>query len=332
MYKRQVFHAAEYDLILLRRDYDWHLHNLFDTMWAARILGYKQFGLAGMLEGAFGLRLSKRFQKANWCHRPLSAGELAYAQKDTHYLLSRDPFQLADMDRAADRVVRALRTGETIAIYGDFDADGVTATVLLTEALRAMADERRLVVPYIPNRVDEGYGLNQEALTTLRGKGVDLVISVDCGIRSPIEVAHAQSIGLDMIVTDHHSLGRELPPAVAVINPKRDDSGYPERMLAGVGIAFKLAQALRLAWPERANWDESNLLDLVSIDVYKRQEQVRLAQRRGDRFVVPRRGCPRRRTPRRQPAPHLVAQGSRFGDAGLLQDTDQRHGRVTHGE
>ena len=119
--------------------------------------------------------------------------------------------------------------------------------------------------PYIPNRVDEGYGLNLDALTALRGKGVDLVISVDCGIRSPIEAAHARAIGLDLIITDHHSLGRELPPAVAVINPKRDDSTYPERMLAGVGIAFKLAQAVRLAMPERADWDETNLLDLVSI-------------------------------------------------------------------
>ena len=198
-------------------------------------------------------------------NRGLTQPSQAQAFLAHHYLLSRDPFQLADMDRAADRVVRALRTGETIAIYGDFDADGVTATVLLTEALRAMADERRLVVPYIPDRVDEGYGLNLDALTALRGKGVDLVISVDCGIRSPIEAAHARAIGLDLIITDHHSLGRELPPAVAVINPKRDDSTYPERMLAGVGIAFKLAQAVRLAMPERADWDETNLLDLVSI-------------------------------------------------------------------
>lgn len=198
-------------------------------------------------------------------NRGLSHPSQAQAFLAHHYLLSRDPFQLADMDRAADRIVRALRAGETIAVYGDFDADGVTATVLLTEALRAMADERRLVVPYIPDRVDEGYGINQEALTTLRGKGVDLVISVDCGIRSPIEAAHARAIGLDLIITDHHSLGHELPPAVAVINPKRDDSTYPERMLAGVGIAFKLAQAVRLAMPERADWDESNLLDLVAI-------------------------------------------------------------------
>ncbi len=182
-----------------------------------------------------------------------------------HYLLSRDPYQLADMDRAVDRLVRALRQGETIAVYGDFDADGVTATVLLTEALRAMSDERRLVIPYIPDRVDEGYGLNMDALTSLRAKGVDVVVSVDCGIRSPLEAAHARAIGLDMIITDHHDLGPELPPVVAVINPKRANSTYPERMLAGVGIAFKLAQALRLAMPERANWDESNLLDLVAI-------------------------------------------------------------------
>lgn len=87
-----------------------------------------------------------------------------------HYLLSRDPYQLADMDRATDRLVRALRQGETIAVYGDFDADGVTATVLLTEALRAMSGERRLVIPYIPDRVDEGYGLNMDALTSLRAR------------------------------------------------------------------------------------------------------------------------------------------------------------------
>ena len=182
-----------------------------------------------------------------------------------HYLLSRDPFQLADMERAVDRIARALRDGEMIVIYGDFDADGVTATVLLTEALRGMADDRRLIVPYIPDRVDEGYGLNLEALTALRAKGANLVISVDCGIRSPIEAAHALAIGLDIIITDHHSIGPELPTATAVINPKRDDSAYPERMLAGVGIAYKLAQALRLALPDRATGDESSLLDLVAI-------------------------------------------------------------------
>lgn len=184
---------------------------------------------------------------------------------ENHYLQSRDPFQLMDMDRAVERIARALRDGEMIVIYGDFDADGVTSTVLLTEALRNMADDRRLIVPYIPDRVDEGYGLNLEALTTLRAKGASLVISVDCGIRSPVEAAHARAIGLDMIITDHHSLGRDLPTAVAVINPKRPDSSYPERMLAGVGIAYKLAQALRQYVPDRVTGDESSLLDLVAI-------------------------------------------------------------------
>src|SRR5690606_4649146 len=106
---------------------------------------------------------------------------------------------------------------------------------------------------------------NTDALTALREKGASLVISVDCGIRSFVEAAHAKAIGLDMIITDHHSLGRELPAAVAVVNPKRPDSEYPERMLAGVGIAFKLAQALRQAYPELATGDESDLLDLVAI-------------------------------------------------------------------
>ncbi len=182
-----------------------------------------------------------------------------------HYLLSRDPFQLADMEPAVARIGRALRDGEMIVIYGDFDADGVTATVLLTEALRAVADDRRLIVPYIPDRVDEGYGLNLEALGSLREKGASLVISVDCGIRSPIEADYARSIGLDLIITDHHGLGSELPPATAVINPKRPDSAYPERMLAGVGIAFKLAQALRQSLPDGRQIDESSLLDLVAI-------------------------------------------------------------------
>jgi single-stranded-DNA-specific exonuclease len=198
-------------------------------------------------------------------NRGLSQPAQIQAFLANHYLSSRDPFLLADMARAVERIGRALRDGETIVVYGDFDADGVTATVLLTEALRAMADDRRLIIPYIPDRVDEGYGLNLEALTTLRQKGANLVISVDCGIRSPVEAAHAQAIGLDMIITDHHSLGRALPPAAAVINPKRPDSEYPERMLAGVGIAYKLAQALRQAFPDRAPGDESNLLDLVAI-------------------------------------------------------------------
>lgn len=189
----------------------------------------------------------------------------AQAFLENRYLESRDPFLLADMDKAVERIIRAIGAEEQIVVYGDFDADGVTSTVLLVEALRGLVADRRLVVPYIPDRVDEGYGLNLEALSSLRESNATLAISVDCGIRSPTEVAHAQSIGLDMIITDHHSLGRDLPPAVAVINPKRGDSGYPERMLAGVGIAYKLAVALRQAMPERAQFDTDQFLDLVSL-------------------------------------------------------------------
>lgn len=184
---------------------------------------------------------------------------------DNRYLASRDPFLLAGMDTAVERILRALDDDEMIVVYGDFDADGVTATVLLTEALRGLADDHRQIRPYIPDRVDEGYGLNLEAMTKLREMGATLLISVDCGIRSPVEVAHARTIGLETIITDHHSIGRTVPDALAVINPKRHDSTYPETMLAGVGIAYKLAQALRQTRPDEARFSDEDLLDLVAI-------------------------------------------------------------------
>ncbi|MCB0027945.1 MAG: DHH family phosphoesterase, partial [Anaerolineales bacterium] len=125
---------------------------------------------------------------------------------------------------------------------------------------------RQQARPYIPDRIDEGYGLNFDALTHIREElGADLVITVDCGIRSVAEAEHARAIGLDLIITDHHSLGEQLPPALAVINPKRPDSEYPEKMLAGVGIAYKLAEALQQALPQQANYELSQLLDLVAL-------------------------------------------------------------------
>jgi single-stranded-DNA-specific exonuclease len=182
-----------------------------------------------------------------------------------HYLESTDPFLLPDMDKAVARIEQAIDNEERIAIYGDFDADGVTSTVLLTQALRGLGADRNSIRPYIPDRVDEGYGLNTEALTTLKEEGTNLVITVDCGIRSVLEVEHANQIGLDMIITDHHSLGPKMPPGTAVINPKRPDSQYPDEMLAGVGIAFKLAQALKQSRPDRATFADADLLDLVAI-------------------------------------------------------------------
>lgn len=181
------------------------------------------------------------------------------------YTETDDPFLLPDMEAAVARIEQAIERDERIVVYGDFDADGVTSTVLLVEALRGLGMRRDQAQPYIPDRVDEGYGLNSAALQALREKGADLVISVDCGIRALHEVAMAREIGLDMIITDHHSLGRQLPDALAVINPKHPESTYPEKMLAGVGIAFKLAQALRRAMPQRARFEEEALLDLVAL-------------------------------------------------------------------
>lgn len=198
-------------------------------------------------------------------NRGITSAAEAQAFLEGRYLGKTDPFLLADMDTAVARIQRAIENDETIYVYGDFDADGVTATVLLTQALRGLGLSRQQAQPYIPDRIDEGYGLNTEAISKLKENGAGLVISVDCGIRSILEAQHAQSIGLDMIITDHHSLGADLPPALAVINPKRPDSAYPEKMLAGVGIAFKLAQALRQAMPTRAQFEDADLLDLVAI-------------------------------------------------------------------
>ncbi|MER2598962.1 MAG: single-stranded-DNA-specific exonuclease RecJ [Caldilineales bacterium] len=179
-----------------------------------------------------------------------------------------DPFRIKGMNEAVARIRRALAAQQLIAVYGDFDADGVTATALLEQTLTALGGK---VTSYIPHRVDEGYGLNNNALADLAQRGVKLVITVDCGIRSLAEVAYANRLGLDVIITDHHSVGSELPAALAVINPKRADCPYPFKGLAGVGLAFKLAQALlrveRQAPQGMAPVDlqEQDLLDLVAL-------------------------------------------------------------------
>ncbi len=181
--------------------------------------------------------------------------------------LSEDPLQLKDMRIAVERIELALAQGQPIAVYGDFDADGVCATALLTQVLIALGGD---IQPYIPDREGEGYGLNSPALERLADAGVKLVITVDCGIRSLAEVAVCAQIGMDIIVTDHHSIGPELPPALAVINPQRQDCPGEAR-LAGVGVAYMLAKALlRHRWRrERARYPlglrESDLLDLVAI-------------------------------------------------------------------
>lgn len=172
-----------------------------------------------------------------------------------------DPFLLADMQPAIDRLAWALDSRERIAVYGDFDVDGVTATVLMVEVLRALGG---VVEPYIPNRFDEGYGLNVDALEALSERGVRVVLTVDCGIRSLAEAERANELGIDLIISDHHNPGAELPDAYAVLCPKRADDNYPDKNLAGVGLAYKIAQALISRKPGTGLTAE-HWLDLVAL-------------------------------------------------------------------
>jgi len=152
-----------------------------------------------------------------------------------------DPFLMADMDKAVSRIKKAVETGERIAVYGDYDVDGMTSTAILALWLRSKGADFEL---YIPGRFDEGYGLNVAALDALKSRGVELVVTVDCGITAIEEAKHAKAIGLDLVITDHHECRDVLPEACAVVDPKRPDCGYPYKFLAGVGVAFKLVCAL----------------------------------------------------------------------------------------
>ena len=152
-----------------------------------------------------------------------------------------DPFGLADMATAVDRILAAVAAKERIAIHGDYDVDGVTSTVILRRALELLGAD---VVHFIPERLRDGYGLQPASIDRLHGDGVHLIISVDCGIRAAEAAARARELGIDLIITDHHEPDATLPPALAVINPKRHDCSYPDKNLAGVGVALKVVQAL----------------------------------------------------------------------------------------
>ncbi len=180
-------------------------------------------------------------QTAILAQRDLTSEQEIAAFLDRRYGNSTDPFQLRDMGRAVDRLQSVRRADERVVVFGDYDADGTTATALLTGVLRSLGFEAGW---YVPNRFTEGYWINESALTEIRGSGAAVVISVDCGIRSNAVVESAGGEGLDVIITDHHLPGLELPPALAVIDPNRDDDQYPYKGLAGVGLAYKLAEAL----------------------------------------------------------------------------------------
>ncbi len=174
--------------------------------------------------------------------------------------LSSSPYLLPDIHQAVSRIYQALLSGENITIYGDYDVDGITATALLVEGL-TMLDGK--ATPYIPHRMTEGYGLKTTALEKLKNQGTSLVITVDCGITAITEVKKAKRLGLDIIITDHHTPLNEIPQALAIVNPKLPDSNYPFSQLSGVGVAFKFLEALFQGMGREAELDR--LVDLVAL-------------------------------------------------------------------
>lgn len=244
-------------------------------------------------------------------NRKQTTKELACQYLEARTPPGTDPFGMLAVSEAVERILWTIQKQQRIAIYGDYDADGVTSTALLVQALAAMGAE---VQGYIPNRFDEGYGLNNEALDTLRSQGVCLVITVDCGIRSPKEALYARQVGLDLIITDHHQPGASLPEAVAIINPKQAGDPYPEKELAGVGLAFKLASAL-FARTQPTGFSQESLLDLVAIGTV-----ADLAPLKGENRSLVRAGLEYIRRPHRQGLLSLI------GVAGLKPE------RITAGD
>lgn len=212
-------------------------------------------------------------------HRGLRTPAAASAFMDGH-CPEHDPLLLPDAESAIGRLRKAIDESETIAVYGDFDVDGVTASAILTEGLRDLGAR---VTPYIPDRFTEGYGVNVAALDGLGAKGVRLVVTADCGTSSVAEIDHARRLGMDVIIVDHHTVPQRLPDAVAIVNPKRAENRYPEPELAAGGIAFKLMAALHEAMGRP--WRADRYLDLVALsticDVAPLQDENRSLVKQG---------------------------------------------------
>ncbi len=217
-----------------------------------------------------------------------------------------EPEKMLGIPEATERIQRAISNNERIAIYGDYDVDGVTATTLLVKILTAFGAD---VIHFIPNRFNEGYGLNKDSLQNLQSDGISLVITVDCGIRSIPEAEYARVNNLDLIISDHHSPFTELPPAFAIINPKQPGDSYPEKDLAGVGLAYKLACALagyadKISPPDD-NWNDprnpNHYLDLVALGTV-----ADLAPLTGENRTLVKKGLEQLRKPHNQGISSLI--------------------------
>lgn len=169
-----------------------------------------------------------------------------------------NPFLMPDMEKAVDRIIKAIETHEKIMIFGDYDVDGITSTTVLKKFLQ---ERNATVSEYIPNRLHEGYGLNKDAIKKIVDDKYDLIITVDCGISGIEEVEYANSLGIETIVTDHHEPGEVLPSAIAVVDAKRKDNEYPFNQLAGVGVVFKLIQAIS----QKLNLEEKEFLKYLDL-------------------------------------------------------------------
>ncbi|MCK5554182.1 MAG: DHH family phosphoesterase, partial [Deltaproteobacteria bacterium] len=178
------------------------------------------------------------------------------------------PFLMKDMDKAVDRIIQALSRKEQVLIHGDYDVDGITSTAIMVLFFHALQFPCRY---YIPHRINEGYGLHHDVLVKFAQEGGKLIITADCGISNTDEVKKAQEMGMDVIITDHHEIPDEIPPAYAVLNPKQKDCSFPFKSLAGVGVVFNLIIALRARLRDLGEWEQGEIpnlrryLDLVAL-------------------------------------------------------------------
>lgn len=248
-------------------EYKWELNYDYDENAVAQIA--RELAVPEVLARVLLNRRISSFEKARVFFRP-----------DLENLY--DPFLMKDMDKAVDRLHHALENGERILVYGDYDVDGVSSASLLYLVLSRLVGSR--VSYYIPDRMTEGYGLSGKSIREAAESGVSLIVTVDCGVTAVDEIRLGNKLGMDIIVSDHHQPAEELPPAVAVLDPKRPDCPYPFKELAGVGVAFKLLQGLyqKLQLPE-AELDE--YLDLVAIgsaaDIVPLVDENRILVRHG---------------------------------------------------